>query len=286
MARARRPLGANLVINDYVRYMRRRGFTPGTIERRSIALTAFARWLEPAPIIYATSDDIVRFLDSKPDIVDRTRACWISHLKCYFTWATLFDLIDVNPALRVERPRLPRLLPRPIGEDDLMMAMEVASPAMHLKLVLGAYAGLRCMEMANLNVDCILMHDAALRVMGKGRCERIVPMHSVVEDALLALGVPRRGAVLTNGSRRLHPREISTRINVFLHGLGIDATAHMLRHRFGTQTYAACKDLRVTQELLGHASPTTTAGYAAFSRVEARRAVLDLPIRRTRETAA
>lgn len=59
----------------------------------------------------------------------------------------------------------------------------------------------------------------------------------------------------------------------FLASLGIDATAHHLRHWFGTKTYEACRDLRVVQELMGHASPVTTAGYAAWSRVVAREAV-------------
>jgi site-specific recombinase XerD len=64
--------------------------------------------------------------------------------------------------------------------------------------------------------------------------------------------------------------------------IGVAATAHQLRHWFATQAYRGSRDLRVVQELLGHASPTTTAIYTAFSRTESVRAVsaLELPLAR------
>ena len=62
---------------------------------------------------------------------------------------------------------------------------------------------------------------------------------------------------------------------------GIDATAHQLRHYFATEVYASSKDIRVTQELLGHSSPSTTANYVAFSHVDAAAAVASLSLLRT-----
>ena len=58
-------------------------------------------------------------------------------------------------------------------------------------------------------------------------------------------------------------------ISAYLHEHGIDATARQLRHWFGTEVYAAGHDIRVTQELLGHSDPSTTAGYIAYSHVDA-----------------
>lgn len=66
-------------------------------------------------------------------------------------------------------------------------------------------------------------------------------------------------------------------VSGYFEGLGIEATAHQLRHWFGTRTYAACRDIRVVQELLGHQDPATTATYTAFSDGEAAAAVAALP---------
>ena len=72
---------------------------------------------------------------------------------------------------------------------------------------------------------------------------------------------------------------MSRRMAGFFHSIGIDATAHQLRHWFATSTYATSGDLLVVQNLLGHSSPTTTAVYTAWSRPAAEAAVgaLSLP---------
>ena len=74
------------------------------------------------------------------------------------------------------------------------------------------------------------------------------------------------------------PNWLSVCISRYLDEMGIDATAHMCRHFFATEKYGACHDIRVTQELLGHSSPSTTAGYIAYSHVEAAAAVGSLKI--------
>jgi integrase/recombinase XerC len=69
---------------------------------------------------------------------------------------------------------------------------------------------------------------------------------------------------------------VGNAIGHYLHDLGINATGHQLRHWFGSEVYANTHDIRVTQELLGHSSPTTTAGYVAYSHVDAAAAVASL----------
>lgn len=73
--------------------------------------------------------------------------------------------------------------------------------------------------------------------------------------------------------RPLAPYAISRLVSVWLRGVGVDATGHQLRHWFGTRVYAASRDLRVTQEVMGHGSPVTTAGYARWSPEDARAAI-------------
>ena len=71
-----------------------------------------------------------------------------------------------------------------------------------------------------------------------------------------------------NGERQ-RDVELTRSIRKYLAALGIDASSHQLRHWFGTNVYATCHDLRITQELLGHRDPSTATKYVAFSPVEA-----------------
>jgi integrase len=71
---------------------------------------------------------------------------------------------------------------------------------------------------------------------------------------------------------------VSREMSVYLSSIEVHATAHQLRHWFATKAYRESRDIRVVQELLGHASPTTTAIYAAWSRDEAMRAVLAIEV--------
>ena len=74
------------------------------------------------------------------------------------------------------------------------------------------------------------------------------------------------------------PNWLSACVSRYLKEMGINATAHSMRHWFASEVYANCHDIRVTQELLGHSDPSTTAGYIAYSHVDAAAAVGSLRI--------
>ena len=115
-------------------------------------------------------------------------------------------------------------------------------------------------------------------MIGKGRKERLVPIHPSVLGTLRAAGLPRTGPVFTRpDGARYEPWQVSHQVRTYLEGLGIDATAHQFRHRFGTYAYRASRDIRTVAELMGHSSITTTMGYIAWSQAEGRRAVEALP---------
>lgn len=272
--------------SDYIRHLRRRGLMPNTIEKIHIHLRAFENWLG-RDLDTATTADIEVFLDTRHGrghdnwtISDQARCDWISHFTGFYTWSIrATGKPSVNPVEAIMRPKLRRRLPRPISESDLELAMSKADRTMYAFLALGAFAGFRCCEMAWLTGESVLWHEGVLNVFGKGRKERIVEIHPVVTAALRSYGVPRIGPAFckADGSQ-FSPRRVSQVINGFFTDLGINATAHQLRHRFGTQLYAACKNLRVVQEELGHAYSSTTDIYTAFARDEARAAVMALPI--------
>lgn len=265
------------VLSDFRVYQQRRNLSEGTIYKRTLCLRALARWVEPEPITSATRADIEALLDSRK-ICARSRAHWISHLHAFFVWAASEGLVSSDPTAKIARPRLRRLLPRPISDDDLTRAIAAADGRMRAWLVLGAYAGMRCSEIANLTRDDIHEADGLIRIVGKGGVERVVPMHPSVVGVLRRAGMPSRGHVFRRPSGQpWTPALVSKDIAAFLNHLGIDATAHQLRHWFGSRAYQASRDIRAVQELLGHQSPTTTAGYTAFAPGAKTEAVNALP---------
>ena len=261
---------------------RRRGLLPSSIERRSAMVTSLARWLDGGHLAEVTEETLQKFLDGRRNsqgqsISSRTRYSWISGLHCFYSWALRAhgDLFKVDPTADIIRPKLRKTLPRPISDADLAMALELAPVQIKAWLVLAAYAGLRCAEIASLHRDDVILDAARLRVVGKGQKERLVPMHARVLAVMEEYPMPRRnGPIFTRPSGGGWPPALLSRTgSVFLHDVGIDATMHQLRHWFGTRTYRVSKDIRVVQELLGHSSPTTTAIYTAFSNEDSAAAV-------------
>jgi integrase len=135
-------------------------------------------------------------------------------------------------------------------------------------------------EIAGLDRDDVIEGKGLLRIRrGKGDHERIIPLRRDVLEALRVLPMPRTGAIFVRvrgGRHKSHT--IGNLVNGYLRDLGINATCHQLRHWFGTEIYDNCHDIRVTQELMGHSNPATTAGYIAYSQVDASAAVGSLKI--------
>jgi integrase/recombinase XerC len=188
-----------------------------------------------------------------------------------------------NAALKALRtPRLPKRLPRPLSDGQarelLEHAAEGADPgwlgARDLALLLLLYgAGLRIGEALALERGALGRAPAALRqltITGKGSRQRLVPILPVVAAALSAyldacpyLSGPAAPVFVGLRGKRLQPAVVRRRMRDLRRQLGLpeSATPHALRHSFATHLLAGGADLRVIQELLGHASLSTTQGY-------------------------
>lgn len=252
------------LLDDYRRHLGRRHLAASTIHRYLVDLRAFARHLEPRGLTEADSETIERFLDGR-DLEARARYRWLSELHRFYAWAVAHGHADNDPTVTIERPRLSRLLPRPVDDEVLAVSMRVAGPQMTAWVALAAYAGLRCAEIATL--DRASIGPTAIRVVGKGGHERIVPLHPVVAEALTGCSLARSGPVFRReGGQPYTPKEVSSRAAWFFEAIGYPGvTLHQYRHSFGTRVYRSSLNLRATQELLGHADPATTAGYAAVN---------------------
>lgn len=280
------------LVANFLVAQKRRGLMTSTITWKGELIAAWRAWLAPRGLVDATAADIDRFLDERGDLCSRSRYHWISQLHTLYGFAVRTEVFLRDPTVNVERPKLPPLFPRPISDEHLLRALDASRttrPDLHAWLLLMAYAGLRCCEVARLDRASLLdtNQTPVLVVHGKGNKERIVPAHPAVLEALAAMGMPRSGAMFTRPRGGRWPAtKVSDRTCHFLRDLGIDETAHQVRHWFGTRLYAETRDLRLVQELMGHADPKTTSHYTAWASDEAHGAIIRLDAERARRRGA
>jgi site-specific recombinase XerD len=262
------------MVEDHLRHIRRRNLRPSTIEQRRRALERLGRSHNLARV---STEQIEDWLDGR-ELQPEGRATEISHLRGFYKWAVMEGRLTHDPTLRLVRPRIPRRLPRPIPEDDLSMAVEMAPEPIRAMLMLAAFAGLRACEIAGLEGQHVLRRDGVILVAeGKGGGMSSVPIAPALEPVFN--GLPTSGPLffLSDG-RRMAPHNVSHWCNNYLHNMGITHSLHALRHRFGTAVYAASgRDLRATQELLRHRSPVSSAIYTWVSPGHLADAVAALP---------
>jgi integrase len=277
---------ADPAVTAHVAWMRLRRLSPDTMQLRGVALRSLTR-STGKPALACTTADLDAWQRSLT-VSDSSRSSYVSQVCSFYGWAVAEQLVEADPSTVLVSPRLPRRQPRPISEADLELALAAAPDRIAPWLELAAYAGFRAGEIARLTRRDVIDHEdpPLLVVQGKGGKERIVPMAPRVRDALRRHGMPSAGVVFPRFDGQpghIRPNRISQLCSAHLHSLGIPASAHALRHRFLSAIYRETRDIRLTQELAGHSSPSTTAGYAAWSPERAAAAVLALDS--TRRTA-
>lgn len=244
--------------------MRRRRLADGTIGHR---LAAMRRWIDWAGDDWASADreQFEDYCDDRDHLSARALYSEISHIAQFYVWARRAGY-DVHDPTDVERPKLPRRLPRPVPADSVDQALVLAEPPMSVVIGLAADAGLRCCEIARLQWSDVDLGAGRIHVAGKGGRDRIV-------------GIPRRLAVQLAGLDDVigpvigvdwTPHRVSYRTSRYLRSIGIDATAHRLRHSYATRLLEQSGGrIRVVQQALGHATVSTTELYLAFDPVTA-----------------
>lgn len=210
----------------------------------------------------------------------RSLARSLSAVKTFFRWLAEREGFDATAVLSTRSPKFSKKLPRPLAEDAaLKMIDTVADQATEdwiaardlavLTLLYGC--GLRISEALGLTFADSPLPDS-LRIIGKGGKERIIPVIPAARDAVAAYvrlcpfdSTP--DTALFRGARggKLNPRQIAKAMQFARAQLGLPASAtpHALRHSFATHLLSAGGDLRAIQELLGHASLSTTQTYTA-----------------------
>lgn len=273
-------VGASAELTEYDREMRREDLRPGSITKRMSVLTRCEQWLG-RPVITATTTELRDWLD-QCDIEARARYAYVSHFACFWRWALREELTTGDPTTRLTRPKLRLGLPRPIATNDLKaLAEQAPTSAIRAMILLAGHAGLRCIEISGLDGPEVMEHQhppCVFVLHGKGDKPRVVPIGVELVGALKTHGIPAIGPMFRGSDgKRLPPWKVSHIIRDHMHTCGIIASAHQLRHAFATEVYRRSGgDLRMTQELLGHSSPSTTAIYTAWAQDRAAAVVADL----------
>jgi integrase/recombinase XerC len=198
----------------------------------------------------------------------------LATLRTFFRYLCREGIIDRNPARALLSPRLEKRVPTYLDERDVALLVEMPGeglPAVRGRAILEMlYAtGVRCSELVGLDLEEIDRVDRSIRVLGKGRKERIVPFGtraSAALEAYLALRTAPAGteAVFLNGrGSRLTDRSVRTLVGQRVKAVALarKVSPHTLRHSFATHLLERGADLRAIQELLGHASLSTTQRY-------------------------
>lgn len=240
-------------------------WSPATVRRRSKTLRAFAAHVAPAELADATLADVESFLAARPSA--STRHAYRSDLRVFYAWALERGHVDHDPAEKVGKVKVSKRGPRPIQYEQLVAAMSAARPAMQARLALGALAGLRCAEIAALDVEHIDFAGLTIQVReGKGGKDRTVNMNPALVPYLERWRHKSGPLFPGQCGERVTAAAMSASIGRHLSSCGINATAHQLRHLFGTElTRATAGDLVTVGKEMGHGSTTTTAIYAGWS---------------------
>jgi integrase/recombinase XerC len=210
----------------------------------------------------------------------------LSSIRSFFKWMGRERMIELNPALLVAAPKLPKRLPRVPTMEEMNLVLDAKMPEeasfaerdrLILELLYGC--GIRNSELTGINLEDIHLEQGLILVRGKGKKQRLVPFG---EAARAALGsyLPQRARVLEEHRRtgecallvnlrgsRLTTRSVGRIVKAIAvaGGLPSEVHPHTLRHAFGTHMLEEGADLRAIQELLGHERLSTTQRYTQLT---------------------
>jgi integrase/recombinase XerC len=202
----------------------------------------------------------------------------LSALRTFFKYLVREGAVEANPARTVATPKREKHLPAVLQTSDVALLLEQPDTSTTLGLRDAAWlellyaSGLRISELVNIDIDDLELRARLVKVHGKGSKERIVPFGSKAETALrawlavrgeLAKDVDEQAVFVNYRGHKITTRSVRRLFEVYLRRAALQSgiSPHTLRHSFATHLLNAGADLRGIQELLGHASLSTTQKY-------------------------
>jgi integrase/recombinase XerC/integrase/recombinase XerD len=254
----------------------------------SVDLGQFVEWAGGSAPGEIRHRDVRRYAAglSSAGMAPATVARKLAAIRGLFDFLVRTERVGQNPADLVSSPKREEKLPRVLTAGqvrDLLERIPARTP-LELRdramLELAYSCGLRCEEIVNLDLDALDYESEQLRVLGKGSKERLLPVGEPARRAVqryaergrhaLASDPRERALFLSKSGRRLSNSDVTRRLGLWVReaALAAGVSPHSLRHSFATHLLEGGADLRTIQELLGHASISTTQVY---TRVDAAR---------------
>jgi site-specific recombinase XerD len=275
-------------LTAYDRDLSARGAAERTRRAYAVDLGQFVEWAgdrDPGDLRHR---DVRRYAAglSSGGAAPATVARKLAAIRGLFDFLVRTERVGQNPADLVSSPKREEKLPQVLSAEQMRLLLEgiPARTPLQLRdramLELAYSCGLRCEEIVNLDLGALDFENELLRVLGKGSKERLLPVGEPARKALerycergrhALVADPREPALfLSKSGRRLSNSDVTRRLGLWVREAALSAgvSPHSLRHSFATHLLEGGADLRVIQELLGHASISTTQVY---TRVDAAR---------------
>jgi len=286
------------VFDKFIDYLKvERNASPYTVRNYSADLTGFFRFLSGESIQALDEVDKNTMRDylwtlMQAGFAKTSIARKLSAVRSFYRYLQRESLISVSPVATISSPKLDRRLPEFLSQDEarrLVEAPDIETPAGQRDralLELLYASGLRVSELVRLDLAQVNLEAREMRVWGKGSKERVVLMGGPAAVALTAyiehgrfklMGASKAQALFLNHQgARLTVRSIQSLVQAYADMLGLAKRVHphTVRHTFATHLLDGGADLRVVQELLGHASLSSTQIYTHVSKTQAKRVYL------------
>ncbi len=273
--------------SDYLRYLSdQRGYSVHTISNYQRQLNAIETNLWPEQQVVDEDWRLVTVAEVQYQVTrwhssglsPRSISTRLSALRGFYNYLLKNKKTKMNPATSILAPKIEKRLPRQIGAETLAIFLEQIPqdevlPARDRAIMEMFYSsGLRLAELVSLNVKQIPATTELMRVKGKGEKQRDLPVGNKAREAVnkylnfrdeLIRDSSEQALFISKRGTRLAPRSVQQRLNFWAKkiGLPVNLHPHKLRHSCATHLLENSQNLRAVQELLGHASLTTTQIY-------------------------
>jgi integrase/recombinase XerC len=282
------PAAGAQALANFLRALVARNASAHTVKAYGTDLAEFVEFVGPEELKAIDHQLIRAYLGQlyERGVSKATVARALSSIRSFFKWMGRERMIELNPALLVASPKLPKRLPRVPTMEEMNLVLDAKMPEeasfaerdrLILELLYGC--GIRNSELTGINLEDIHLAQGLILVRGKGKKQRLVPFG---EAARMALGsyLPQRARVLEQHRRtaecavlvnlrgtRLTTRSVGRIVKAIAvaGGLPNEVHPHTLRHAFGTHMLEEGADLRAIQELLGHERLSTTQRYTQLT---------------------
>ncbi len=262
-------------IDDFIAYLKKeRNYSEHTLRNYKSDITQFFAYLKEKNLKTCDKNAVSQYISFllKYGFDSRSAARKLSAIKTFFRILKKLGYVNENPIIGIRTPKLKKHLPGFLTYEQIKQAFDISDLRDRAIMELLYSCGLRASELVGLNLDDVDLNREEVKVKGKGRKERIVPLGRVARNAILKYLPERSQKKRQDGSPalflnyrggRLTTRSLQRIVNRYLTQLAnaSGTNPHILRHTFATHLLENGANLRAVQELLGHSSLSTVQIY-------------------------